>query len=164
MRRTRISALATASLIAATALAGCSNSDQEKAKDAAANATSAAGDAASAAGSAAGKATSAAGSAAAEATSKGASAATSASDQATKPFAMPNEVGKGLQEAQDDLQKVSGNPAFPSKSKDALGKGRQQVLDRDWKVCSQTPAAGQQVKLGDTVTFNAVKNSESCPS
>lgn len=53
---------------------------------------------------------------------------------------MPNEVGKTLQEAQDDVQAVSGNAGFWSNSEDALGANRSQILDSNWKVvCSQKP-------------------------
>jgi hypothetical protein len=39
--------------------------------------------------------------------------------------------------AQDDLQRVSGDPVFFSHSHDLLGS-RFQILDADWKVCTQT--------------------------
>ncbi len=76
---------------------------------------------------------------------------------------MPNEVGKGLQAAQDDLQRVSRNPVFISRSTDATGAGRHQILDRDWKVCGQTPAAGTTVAATGDVSFAAVKLGENCP-
>jgi hypothetical protein len=47
-------------------------------------------------------------------------------------FVMPNEVGKVLQDPQDDIQQVSGNPIFITRSVDATGRGRHQILDRDW--------------------------------
>ena len=78
-------------------------------------------------------------------------------------FVMPNEVGLGLQAAQDDIQRVSGNPIFISRSTDATGAGRHQVLDRDWKVCTQRPAAGTNVAAHGDVSFGAVKLAESCP-
>jgi hypothetical protein len=75
---------------------------------------------------------------------------------------MPNEVGHVLQDAQDDLQRVSGDFAYYSKSHDLISS-RYQVLDRDWKVCSQNIAKGGKVSESDTVDFGVVKLSENCP-
>lgn len=136
-------------LTAVLALAGCSNNDTDKAKDAA---TSAASQATSAAASAGSAATSAAG----DASSKAAGAQ-------ADPFTMPDEAGKTLQAAQDDVQKVSGNPLYVSHSEDALGKNRHQLIDKHWKVCSQTPAAGTEVNDGVDVRFKTVKLDETCP-
>jgi beta-lactam-binding protein with PASTA domain len=78
-------------------------------------------------------------------------------------FTMPNVIGKVLQDAQDEIQRVSGNPLFITSSTDATGQGRHQVLDRNWKVCSQNVPAGQQVSAGTHITFSVVKLDESCP-
>jgi hypothetical protein len=82
--------------------------------------------------------------------------------QAGSSFTMPNEVGHGLQDAQDDLQRVSGDPVYYSKSHDLLGS-RHQILDRDWQVCTQNIAEGATVSENDTVDFGVVKLSEGCP-
>ncbi len=76
---------------------------------------------------------------------------------------MPKEVGKVLQDAQDDIQQVSGNPIFITRSVDATGRGRHQILDRDWKVCSQNVAPGKRVKPDTEIAFSVVKLGESCP-
>lgn len=76
---------------------------------------------------------------------------------------MPNEVGKVLQTAQDDVQAASDNPLYISFSDDALGKDRHQVLDSNWKVCSQIPAAGSTVNKEQEVRFQVVKLDETCP-
>ncbi|HZE48877.1 MAG TPA: hypothetical protein VE074_04900 [Jatrophihabitantaceae bacterium] len=87
---------------------------------------------------------------------------TSAETGAT--FTMPNEIGKVLQDAQDDIQRVSHDPVFYTSSKDATGRGRHQILDRDWKVCAQNVAAGQRVERSRVlITFSVVKLAESCP-
>jgi hypothetical protein len=79
-------------------------------------------------------------------------------------FVMPNEVGKVLQDAQDDLQSVSGNPLYFSTSSDATGAGRHQILDRDWKVCSQSIPPGTTVTSNETPDFAVVRvNTETCP-
>ncbi|MFF7898732.1 PASTA domain-containing protein [Streptomyces sp. NPDC088817] len=73
---------------------------------------------------------------------------------------VPAFVGMGLQSAQD----AAREQGFRSlKSHDALGRGRMQVFDRNWKVCSQNVAAGTTVSTGTTLDFGAVKLEESCP-
>lgn len=73
---------------------------------------------------------------------------------------VPNFVGMGLQAAQDHAQEQG---LFMLTSHDATGAGRAQVLDRNWRVCSQTPAAGSSVSAEETVDFGAVKLEETCP-
>lgn len=73
---------------------------------------------------------------------------------------LPNMVGKGLQSAQDDAQEAGFRNLT---SHDALGRGRMQAFDRNWKVCVQTPKAGRHAK--DTkVDLGAVKLEETCPT
>ena len=88
--------------------------------------------------------------------------ASTAPAQSSTSFTMPNEVGHVLQDAQDDLQRVSGNSAYYSRSHDLLGN-RHQILDRDWQVCTQNITEGATVSESDTVDFGVVKLSESCP-
>lgn len=71
---------------------------------------------------------------------------------------LPNFVGMDLQDAQDKAQAAG---FFVLNDKDATGQGRFQILDHDWKVCSQEPAPGRH-GLEITVTMYAVKKSESC--
>lgn len=79
-------------------------------------------------------------------------------------FTMPDETGKTLQAAQDDLQAVSGSPLFYSGSEDATGADRGQWNDSGWQVCSQHPAAGTEVRDDeDDVMFYVVRVSEDCP-
>lgn len=73
---------------------------------------------------------------------------------------LPNMVGKGLQSAQDEAQAAG---FYHLTSHDALGRGRNQILDQGWKVCAQTPAPGTHAT--DTkVDFSTVKLEESCPA
>ncbi|MBP2402498.1 PASTA domain protein [Streptomyces netropsis] len=91
------------------------------------------------------------------------------SDTATKPAqakggsdtaVLPDLTGKGLQSAQDQAQSAGFRHLA---SHDALGRGRAQAFDRNWKVCSQTPAPG--TRATDTkVDFGAVKLTEDCPA
>jgi hypothetical protein len=39
-----------------------------------------------------------------------------------------------------------------------------QILDRDWKVCSQKPAAGKAAPTDTELDFGAVKLDETCPA
>src|SRR5688500_12413506 len=52
-------------------------------------------------------------------------------------WVMPNLVGVNLQDAQDRIQTLTGSAIFFTTSHDASGKGREQVVDRNWKVCDQ---------------------------
>ncbi|MFB6613567.1 PASTA domain-containing protein [Streptomyces sp. NPDC085524] len=90
-----------------------------------------------------------------------ASSAPSSAASAGKTATLPNFVGKGLQTAQDEAQ-AAGFHAL--KSHDALGRDRLQALDRNWKVCSQTPAAGTSIDTGTSIDFGAVKLEETCPA
>ncbi|MFI2373560.1 hypothetical protein ACH5AO_00550 [Streptomyces sp. NPDC018964] len=73
---------------------------------------------------------------------------------------LPDMTGKGLQSAQDEAQAAG---FYLLTSHDALGRGRNQLLDRNWKVCAQTPAPGAHAT--DTkVDFSTVKLEESCPA
>ncbi|MGG7571198.1 DUF3761 domain-containing protein [Streptomyces sirii] len=66
-------------------------------------------------------------------------------------------VGMGLQAAQDAAQ---GDGIYNLDSTDATGQGRQQLWDRNWTVCAQTPAAGDMMSADDALTFDTVKSSE----
>lgn len=81
-------------------------------------------------------------------------------DEATA-FTMPDLVGKSLQEAQDELQALG---SFLMDQEDATDKGRLQIIDDNWTVCSQDPEAGEQHSKLDVVTLWSVKNGEDCPS
>ena len=69
---------------------------------------------------------------------------------------MPNVVCMNLQAAQDKIQEAG---VFYSRSKDASGQGRMQVLDRNWIVVAQTPDPCTPISEGDAV-LSVVKNDE----
>ncbi|MEV4680699.1 PASTA domain-containing protein [Streptomyces kurssanovii] len=79
---------------------------------------------------------------------------------AASPATLPDMVGKGLQSAQDEAQAAG---FYLLTSHDALGRGRNQVLDRGWKVCSQTPAPGEHSTESE-IDFGTVKLEEECPA
>lgn len=82
---------------------------------------------------------------------------------AAESWIMPNEIGKSLQTAQDDLQALTGNPMFVSTSEDLTGQGRQQIMDRNWQVCSSSPPPGVPFTSQTNVVFGVVRDSERCP-
>jgi hypothetical protein len=77
-------------------------------------------------------------------------------------WAMPDLVGKNLQDAQDELQRHTNYGVLISTSSDAKGEGRAQVIDRNWKVCGQTPAAGSPITSTTVPDLAVVRIDESC--
>ncbi|WP_307811206.1 DUF3761 domain-containing protein [Streptomyces siderophoricus] len=87
--------------------------------------------------------------------SPGASSSTFADEPDT--VTVQDFVGMGLQAAQDAAQ---DDGLHHLDSTDATGQGREQLWDRNWTVCAQTPAAGETMSAEDTLTFDTVKSSE----
>ena len=85
-----------------------------------------------------------------EAPAAGPAPATQAAPPAEVKVPMPNVVGMNLQAAQDLIQTQG---VFFSRSEDATGAGRMQILDRDWVVVDQTPAAGELIGEGDALLY-----------
>jgi len=94
----------------------------------------------------------------------GAIPSTTASGTATTAtWTMPNLVGSRLQAAQDRIQNLTNYAITITTSHDATGAGRHQILDRNWKVCSQNVPAGSTINRHTRIDFGAVKLDESCP-
>ncbi|MEU1272996.1 PASTA domain-containing protein [Streptomyces sp. NPDC005799] len=74
---------------------------------------------------------------------------------------VPAFTGMGLQSAQDAAQAAG---FYSLDSHDSLGRDRMQILDRDWKVCSQNVKAGTKVATDTKLDFGAVKLKETCPA
>lgn len=74
---------------------------------------------------------------------------------------MPDVICMNLQDAQDEIQ---DHGVLFSKSVDATGDGRRQILDRNWIVVDQDPKAGEKIGEGDAV-LSVVKKDEpnDCP-
>jgi len=75
---------------------------------------------------------------------------TQASDVSTsvpRPV-MPNVVCMGLQDAQDLIQDQG---VFFSRSEDASGQDRRQILDANWTVVDQNIPPGERIDEGDVV-------------
>ena len=67
---------------------------------------------------------------------------------------VPDEVGKNHQAAQDDLQ---AHGLYHLAEEDATGQGRMLILDRNWKVVSQSPAPGTKVADDATIVLRSKK-------
>lgn len=84
-------------------------------------------------------------------------------EQPDRQWSMPNLVGTVLQDAQDQIQAVTGNPVFLTTSHDVSGRSRLQALDSNWKVCSQNVEPGAPLTADSLVDFGVVKLDETCP-
>lgn len=76
---------------------------------------------------------------------------------------MPDLVGSNLQSAQNQIQSLTDFAIFVTTSHDATGAGRQQILDMNWKVCSQNIPPGSTISSDTRIDFGAVKLEERCP-
>ena len=85
------------------------------------------------------------------------------SDSGGGSWTMPDETGKDLQGAQDDIQALTDDGVFFTHSHDASGQGRSQILDRDWQVCDQDPRPGDRITSDTKIDFGVVRDTESCP-
>ena len=77
-------------------------------------------------------------------------------------WTMPDLVGSNLQDAQNGVQDLTDFEIAVTTSHDSTGAGRQQVLDRNWKVCSQSVAPGTTITKGAKIDFGTVKLDEAC--
>jgi hypothetical protein len=76
---------------------------------------------------------------------------------------MPNLVGMDLQGAKDAIQSLTHGAVFFSSSTDLTGKVARR-LDRNWTVCSSTPAPGATFSATTRIDFGVVRDGERCPS
>ena len=83
---------------------------------------------------------------------------------ADQSWTMPNLVGKDLQGAQDAIQSLTHGQMWLSTSTDLTGKGRAQIVDRNWTVCGSTPAPGATFTATTAIDFGVVRDTETCPS
>jgi hypothetical protein len=83
--------------------------------------------------------------------------------QAAQQWPMPDLVGLVLQDAQDQIQALTGGAVFFTDSHDLSGQDRNQVLDANWQVCTQNLAPGAAVTSASLIDVGVVKLSETCP-
>ena len=79
-------------------------------------------------------------------------------------WTMPNLVGTDLQGAQDAIRSLTHGQVWLSSSTDLSGQGRAQIMDRNWTVCSSTPAPGTTFTATTTIDFGVIRDTEVCPS
>lgn len=72
---------------------------------------------------------------------------------------LPNEVGKGLSYADNELQTAG----FTETPHDASGRNRTPIDYGNWVVCFQSPKAGSD-PAGTAVNLGVVKTGEGCPT
>jgi hypothetical protein len=89
-------------------------------------------------------------------------AATPTAGAAGTSWTMPDLVGSNLQDAQNAVQDLTDFEIAVTTSHDSTGAGRQQVVDRNWKVCSQSVAPGTTITKGAKIDFGTVKLDEAC--
>lgn len=79
-------------------------------------------------------------------------------------WTMPNLIGKDLQGAQDAIQSLTHDAVWYTGSTDLTGKGRAQISDRNWQVCTSTPPPGASFTASTKVDFGVVRiDTEVCP-
>ena len=78
-------------------------------------------------------------------------------------WTMPNLIGTDLQGAQDAIQSLTDGAVWFSSSTDLTGKGRLQIIDRNWTVCSSTPPPGATFTTSTRIDFGVVRDTEDCP-
>ncbi len=84
--------------------------------------------------------------------------------KADPSWTMPNLIGKDLQGAQDAIQSLTNGLVWYSGSTDLTGKGRNQIVDRNWVVCTSTPPPGATFTTSTNVSFGVVRiDTEKCP-
>lgn len=97
------------------------------------------------------------------ATTVGMAVALSPMASAEPSWTMPNLIGMDLQGAQDAIQSHTRGAVWFSGSTDLTGKGRAQIVDRNWQVCTSTPAPGATFTASTTIDFGVVRDTEKCP-
>lgn len=78
-------------------------------------------------------------------------------------WVMPNLVGTVLQDAQDQIQRMTAGAIYFTDSHDVSGQGRHQVADDNWRVCDQNVPPGTTLTSTSKIDFGVVKLDETCP-
>lgn len=83
--------------------------------------------------------------------------------QPAPQWPMPDLVGQVLQDAQDQVQALTGGAVYFTDSHDLSGQDRNQVLDANWKVCTQNVEPGAAITPSSLIDIGVVKLDETCP-
>ena len=79
-------------------------------------------------------------------------------------WVMPSFVGKPLDEADTELNRLSGGTIAAANTHDATGAGRSPYFTEGWVVCSQTPLPTSTIVPGTPIEFGVVGDGEPCPA
>lgn len=77
-------------------------------------------------------------------------------------WTMPDMVGRNLQDAQNSIQELTGFEIPVTLSHDETGAGREQLVDRNWQVCTQNIPPGASIDRSTRIDFGAVRTDERC--
>lgn len=80
-----------------------------------------------------------------------------APEPTAKQVTVPDVVGENHQDAQDKMQSLG---LYNLREKDATGLDRLLIVDSNWQVVSQKPAAGKRVGENTVVTLSSKKIGE----
>lgn len=83
--------------------------------------------------------------------------AAAASESQAAEIEVPDVVGENHQYAQDTMQAAG---LYMLDERDATGRGRMLVWDRNWVVVEQDPPAGTMVTEDTTITLSSKKEGE----
>ena len=76
---------------------------------------------------------------------------------ASGDIVVPDVVGEDHQLAQDTMQAAG---LYILTEEDATGQGRALIMDRNWTVVEQSPAAGTRVSEDETILLKSKKDDE----
>jgi hypothetical protein len=88
---------------------------------------------------------------------------TPANEPPAQQWQMPNLTGAVLQDAQDQIQTLTAGAVYFTDSHDLTGQGRHQVMDDNWRICTQNVAPGAALTATSKIDFGVVKLDETCP-
>ncbi len=79
-------------------------------------------------------------------------------------WTVPSFVGMPLDEADDELQRLTSGVIDSANTHDATGAGRSQSSTADWVVCSQMPLPLSTATAHTPVEFGVVERGTACPA
>ena len=81
---------------------------------------------------------------------------------AADPPVMPDVVGMTLDGAQAEVNDASGDPNLVLNTQNVGGPTQQQLVPKFWKVCWQSPKAGEPMSADAWYGVGVIKNGSQC--
>lgn len=75
---------------------------------------------------------------------------------------MPDLVEMTLDEAQAEFTEAAGNPELVLESDNITGPKQEQLVPIFWKVCEQSPEAGEPIAEDESYEVGVVRAGEEC--